>query len=198
MAFGSPATVPFQCNSHDASGMHYAVIGFVCVRVCVWMCVFIFVVFGFILISFWGYLLIIQDRLEHYFSGFWLPFIRYLAIWRVSGPPWARWGPIGRQGVPKKGPRSEKLVRWTPPGLPVQVHFWIIFAIVSIKKRIQKSSDYSISLWRPTAPKCHPESFQNPSTNEKTCSSKNRTALMRDTNFGWCWPPNMASKSNQK
>ena len=36
-----------------------------------------------------------------------------------QGLPWALRGPLGRQGVPKKGPMSEKLVRWTPLGLPV-------------------------------------------------------------------------------
>ena len=53
-----------------------------------------------------------------------------LATWHsgaYQGLPWALWGPLGRHGVPKKGPRSEKLVRWTPPGLPVQVNFLIIF-----------------------------------------------------------------------
>ena len=36
-------------------------------------------------------------------------------VWALSGAPW---GPLGGQGAPNMGPGSEKLVRWTPPGLP--------------------------------------------------------------------------------
>ena len=36
-------------------------------------------------------------------------------VWALPGAPW---GPLGGQGAPNMGPGSEKLVRWTPPGLP--------------------------------------------------------------------------------
>ena len=62
------------------------------------------------------------------FGSILAPFWSSLAsIWPPRASPWALWGPFGRQGVPKKGSMSEKLVHWTPPGLQFWSHFWLIF-----------------------------------------------------------------------
>ena len=56
-------------------------------------------------------------------DGFELHFWFILApecLWGSSG---ALWDPLERQGGPKRGPMSEKMVRWTPPGLPAWGHF---------------------------------------------------------------------------
>ena len=49
-------------------------------------------------------------------------------VWALPGAPW---GPLGGQGAPNMGPGSEKLVRWTPPGLPKWGHFCIDFRCFS-------------------------------------------------------------------
>ena len=53
------------------------------------------------------------------FEWFWDPIWEYFGslegVWALPGAPW---GPLGGQGAPNMGPGSEKLVRWTPPGLP--------------------------------------------------------------------------------
>ena len=57
-----------------------------------------------------------------HFSYFWVDLRSILALfWSLEGlwaSPGAIWGPLGPQGAPKRGSRSEKLVRWTPPWGP--------------------------------------------------------------------------------
>ena len=54
----------------------------------------------------------------------------------LEGPrasPGALWGPLGRQGAHKRGPMSEKLVRWTPLGSQFGVILASFFEFVLIK-----------------------------------------------------------------
>ncbi len=50
----------------------------------------------------------ILDHFELHFGILWLS-------GGCPGLPWGALGPLGRQGDPKSGSGSEKLVRWTPP-----------------------------------------------------------------------------------
>ena len=128
MAFGSPATVPFYCNSHDASGMHYAVIGFVCVCVCVCVCVDVCVHVRSLWLHFDIILRLFFDHLGWFgalFFGFWLPFIRYLAIWRVSGPRLGAVGSPWAPGCPQEGSNERKAGSLD---LPLGSLFRLIFA----------------------------------------------------------------------
>ena len=47
--------------------------------------------------------------------------------------PGSFWGRLGRQGAPNKGPMSEKLVRWTHPGLEFGVFLGPFLQLCSIK-----------------------------------------------------------------
>ena len=64
------------------------------------------------------------------FGSILAPFWSSLAsIWPPRASPWALWGPFGRQSVPKKGPMSETLVRWTPLWAPILEPFLVNFSI---------------------------------------------------------------------
>ena len=49
-------------------------------------------------------------------DGFELHFWFISALEGLWGSSGALWGPLERQGGPKRGPMSEKMVRWTPLG----------------------------------------------------------------------------------
>ena len=51
----------------------------------------------------------------------------------TGGSPGALWGPLERQGGPKRGPMSEKLVRWTPLGSQFGVILASCFELILIK-----------------------------------------------------------------
>ena len=84
---------------------------------------------------------LISDGLELHFWFIWRSGGPQALPWGASGSPWALvldgfelhfwfisapeglwgssgalWGPLERQGGPKRGPMSEKMVRWTPLG----------------------------------------------------------------------------------
>ena len=88
------------------------------------MCVFIFVVFGFILISFRGYCLIIWDGLEPYFCGVWLHF-----FWVLGNLEGIR-ASSARCGVPLGARVSPRRVQWAKSwfvGPPLGSQFRFIF-----------------------------------------------------------------------
>ena len=120
-----------------------------CVCVCLYAFSFLLVS---ILMSFLSEFSLILDGLELHFWFIWCSRGSQALPWGASGSPWALiwdgfelhfwfisapeglwgssgtlWGPLKRQGGPKRGPMSEKMVRWTPPGLPAWGHFFIIF-----------------------------------------------------------------------
>ena len=69
---------------------------------------------------------LILDGFELHFWFIWAP----EGLWGSFG---ALWGPLERQGGPKRGPMSEKLVRWTPLGSQFGVIFSSFFELFSIK-----------------------------------------------------------------
>ena len=73
----------------------------------------------------------ILDGFELHFDTFWGPDA-------VQASLGVLWGPLGRQGGPSSCSGSEKLVRWTPSGLPKWGHFGVIFVYIFVGKRINK------------------------------------------------------------
>ena len=76
------------------------------------------------------------------------------------GHPWGTLGPLGGQGAPNMGPGSEKLVRWTPPGLPKWGHFGMNFWMISWIKHAKSFNCVLVSIFGPTYATMNPTTIK--------------------------------------